>query len=183
MIEQALIDTFNHGGVIAYPTEAVYGLGCDPDNNQAIEKLLTLKQRSANKGLILIAANYSQLLPYIDDKAIPQHKRYTVISKWPGCITQILPANKNASPLLTGEHTTIAVRVTAHPLIVELCKVLGKPIISTSANISGEQHVVNWQQVESIFADKIDYLLKGETLGFAQPSTIIDPLAGTTIRS
>ncbi|MFT4725078.1 MAG: L-threonylcarbamoyladenylate synthase, partial [Colwellia sp.] len=64
-------EAYSQGGIIAYPTEAVFGLGCDPDNLLAIEKLLSIKNRSPEKGLILLAANYSQLLPYIDDSKIP----------------------------------------------------------------------------------------------------------------
>ncbi|WP_278361056.1 Sua5/YciO/YrdC/YwlC family protein, partial [Idiomarina abyssalis] len=95
-------------GVIAYPTEAVFGLGCDPTNEVAIQKLLSLKQRPAEKGLILIAADYSQLLPFVEDSAIPQDKRFSVLSHWPGPVTLILPVRKSVSPLLTGGRDTIA---------------------------------------------------------------------------
>lgn len=93
-------------GVIAYPTEAVFGLGCDPSNEVAIQRLLSLKQRPAEKGVILIAADYSQLLPYVDDTAIPQDKRFSVLSHWPGPVTLILPARKTTSRLLTGGRDT-----------------------------------------------------------------------------
>lgn len=176
------VNALNQGGIIAYPTEGVFGLGCDPDNEQAITRLLALKQRSASKGLILIAGNYSQLLPYVDDLAIPQDKRYAVMSRWPGAITQIVPANNNISPLLTGGFATIAVRVTEHPDVVAICKAFNKPIVSTSANLSGQTAAITWQQVQDQFDNKIDYLLQSNTLGHTQPSTIINALTGEVLR-
>ena len=97
------LETFQEGGVLAYPTESVFGLGCDPDNDEAIEKLLSIKSRSADKGLILLAGNYSQLLPYIDDSKIPQDKRYAVLSRWPDGITQLVAKNSNISALKRGK--------------------------------------------------------------------------------
>lgn len=181
--EVSVVDVFRQGGIIAYPTEAVFGLGCDPDNELAIEKLLALKNRSKDKGLILLAGNYSQLLPYIDDSAIPQDKRFSVLSRWPGPVTQVMPANKAISPLICGVFDTIAVRVTDHPDIVDLCLQTGKPIISTSANISGQPAASCWQEVEQQFPEQLDFIIKSETLGFGKPSTIINALSGEIIRS
>lgn len=175
-------EAYEAGGIIAYPTEAVFGLGCDPDNQSAVEKLLQLKQRSVSKGLILLASNYSQLLPYIDDSKIPQDKRYTVLSRWPDCITQVVPANPSIAKYLTGDFTTIAVRVTSQPDVVALCKATNKPIVSTSANLSGTEPAITWQQVEAAFANTVDFIIKGETLGFAKPSTIINALTGEVYR-
>lgn len=183
MSEVSVVDVFHQGGIIAYPTEAVFGLGCDPDNEQAINKLLALKNRSKDKGLILLAGNYSQVLPYIDDSAIPQDKRFTILSRWPGPITQILPANKNISHLISGTFSSVAVRITNHPDIVELCRQTGKPIISTSANLSGEPTAHTWQEVEQQFSQQLDYILRGQTLGLTKPSTIINALSGAVIRS
>lgn len=182
-MSDSLTDIFHQGGIIAYPTEAVFGLGCDPDNDLAIEKLLRLKKRSKEKGLILLASNYSQLLPYIDDTAIPQDKRFSVLSRWPGPITQILPANKNLSALVSGAFTTVAVRVTDHPDIIDFCNTTGKPIISTSANLTGQPEARTWQEVETQFDEKIDGLMKTQTLGYTNPSTIINALTGEILRS
>tara|TARA_R110000772_G_scaffold17340_4_gene48439 strand:+ start:475 stop:1020 length:546 start_codon:yes stop_codon:yes gene_type:complete len=177
------LETFQEGGVLAYPTESVFGLGCDPDNDEAIEKLLSIKSRSADKGLILLAGNYSQLLPYINDSKIPQDKRYAVLSRWPDGITQLVAKNANISALLTGRFDTIAVRVTSQPDVVALCLATNKPIVSTSANLSGQPPAKTWQDIPSDLADKIDFIIKGKTLGFEQPSTIIDALSGDIIRS
>lgn len=177
------LETFQQGGVLAYPTESVFGLGCDPDNNQAIEKLLSLKSRPADKGLILLAGNYSQLLPYIDDDQIPQDKRFAVLSRWPDGITQLVAKNINTSALLTGRFDKIAVRVTSQPDVVALCLATNKPIVSTSANLSGKSPAKTWQEIPHDLADQIDFIIKGKTLGFEKPSTIIDALSGEVIRS
>lgn len=176
-------DAFEAGGVIAYPTEAVFGLGCDPDNEQAVQKLLDIKQRPIEKGLILLASNYSQLLPYIDDCKIPQDKRFTVLSRWPNGITQVLPCTPTTPKWLTGKFSTLAVRVTDQPDVVELCKQTNKPIVSTSANLTGEPPAKTWQEVEQALGDRVDFIVKGETLGFNQPSTIIDGLTGDVFRT
>jgi len=177
------VDVFKRGGIIAYPTEAVFGLGCDPDNESAIQKLLSIKQRPAHKGLILLAADYSQLLPYIDDNLLSQADRLKILSRWPNAITQVLPANKNISPLLCGNFDSIAVRITDHHDVVALCQQTNKAIVSTSANLAGERPALTWQQVEQQLGDKVDYIIKGKTSGLLKPSTIIDGLTGEIIRS
>jgi L-threonylcarbamoyladenylate synthase len=177
------LEIFQQGGILAYPTEAVFGLGCDPDNDEAINKLLSIKSRPADKGLILLAGNYSQLLPYIDDRKIPQDKRFTVLSRWPDGITQLVAKNVNTSALLSGRFDTIAVRVTSQPDVVALCNASNKPIVSTSANLSGETPAKTWQEIPDNLIEKIDFIIKGQTLGFDQPSTIIDALSGDIIRS
>lgn len=175
-------EIFTQGGIIAYPTEAVFGLGCDPDNELAVQKLLSIKQRSAHKGLILLATNYSQLLPYLDEPAISQEDLVKVLSRWPDAITQVLPASKNISPLLCGHFNAIAVRITDHKDVVALCQQTNKAIVSTSANLAGEQPATTWQQVEKQLGDKIDFILEGVTSGLLKPSTIINGLTGEVLR-
>lgn len=178
-----LIQTLKKGGLIAYPTEAVFGLGCDPDNEQAVYKLLDVKQRSVDKGLILLAASYEQLKPYVDDLRLSQEQRDKILSRWPDGITQVLPCHPSTPSWLTGSFSTIAVRVTSQPDVVALCHATNKPIVSTSANLSGQSPCQTWQQVEEVLAERLDYVVKGETLGFEQPSTIIDGLTGEIFRS
>ena len=180
--QNSAIDAYVQGGIIAYPTEALFGLGCDPDNELAIASLLELKQRPVEKGLILLAANYAQLIPYVDDSNIPASKLAEILSRWPDGITQVMPANQNISPLLTGSFNTIAVRITSQPDVVELCNKLNKPIVSTSCNLSGEEPATTWQQAQQKIGDKIDYLIKGQTLGYKQASKIIDALTGEIYR-
>ena len=175
-------EVFTRGGIIAYPTEAVFGLGCDPDNDDAVNKLLLLKERSVDKGLILLAANYEQLLPYLDNDAISQDQRSLILSRWPAALTQVLPANNNISPLLCGVFDSIAVRVTNHPDAIALCNLTNKAVVSTSANLSGQPPATTWQQVEQKLGDKVDSIIKTDTLGFIKPTSIIDGLTGSVIR-
>ena len=181
MIQQA-VTVFQQGGIIAYPTEAIFGLGCDPDNSSAIQKLLTLKKRPVDKGLILLAAHYSQLLPYINEQAISQDNHSKILSRWPGHITQVLPAHKNISPLLCGKFNSIAVRVTDHPDVVALCNLTNKAIVSTSANLSGDLPAQNWQTVEKQLGDQIDFIIKSDTGGLSSASQIIDGCSNEVIR-
>jgi len=181
-IKQAA-EVYTRGGIIAYPTEAVFGLGCDPDNDLAVQKLLSIKQRPAHKGLILLAANYSQLQPYLDNAAISQDNRRKILSLWPDAITQVLPVNKNISSLLCGDFDTIAVRITDHEDVVALCEATNKAIVSTSANLAGKIPAITWQQVQQQLGNKIDFIIKGKTLGLLKPSTIINGLTGEVIRN
>lgn len=177
-----VVDAFKRGGIIAYPTEAVFGLGCDPDNEEALNRLLKLKNRPAEKGLILLAGSFSQLLPYIDNSRIPQNKRSTVLARWPDGITQLMPKNNSISSLLSGEFDTIAVRITSQPDVVALCKETNKPIVSTSANLSGLAPARSWQTLDPILANQVDFIIEGVTLGHTAPSKIIDALSGNIIR-
>lgn len=182
MYKKNEVDAFLDGGIIAYPTEAVFGLGCDPDNEGALQRLLALKQRPVEKGLILLAGNYAQLLPYINVSKIPQGKLNEILARWPDGITQIVPKNDNISPLLSGDFDTIAVRITSQPNVVALCKQTDKPIVSTSANLTGEEPARTWQSLDNKLIEKIDYIIKAETLGHTSPSTIIDALTDKIIR-
>lgn len=180
---ERVLQALNAGGVIAYPTEAVYGLGCDPDNEAAVLSLLAIKQRSVEKGLILVAANYSQLLPYVDDKAIPPEKRYQIFSSWPGHISWILPASKTAPKWITGQYNSIAVRVSAHPVVHALCSAYGKPLVSTSANLSGLPAITKRIELEQSLGHKLSAIMPGELGGATQPSQIRNAVTGDIIRS
>lgn len=183
MNKPKLIDVFNQGGIIAYPTEAVFGIGCDPDNEYALRRLLALKQRPVAKGLILLAGDYCQLIPYIDERKIPKELLTTILSRWPDGITQLLAKSDTISPLLSGQFDTIAVRVTSQPDVVALCKQTNKPIVSTSANLTGQEPARTWQTLAPELTDSLDYTVKGKTLGHNAPSRIIDALTGVVIRS
>ena len=180
---ERVLQALNAGGVIAYPTEAVYGLGCDPDNEAAVLSLLAIKQRSVNKCLILVAANYSQLLPYVDDKAIPPEKRYQIFSSWPGHISWILPASKTAPKWITGQFNSIAVRVSAHPVVHALCAAYAKPLVSTSANLSGCPAITKRDELELHLGNKLSAIMPGSLGGATQPSQIRHAVTGDIIRS
>lgn len=182
MSEQDAVNAFLNGGVIAYPTEAVFGLGCDPDNEVALKRLLAIKQRSPEKGLILLAGDFSQLAPYIDEAQLNQSLKEKILSRWPDGITQVLKKNANISPLLSGKFNSIAVRITSQPDVVALCRAVDRPIVSTSANLSGLEPANKWQSLDPLLLSQIDYVIKGSTLGFSKPSTIIDAITGEQFR-
>lgn len=174
------VTCLQQGGVIAYPTEAVYGLGCDPSNLPAVARLLQLKQRPADKGLILIAADVAQLVPWILPLAPALQAQ--ILATWPGPVTWVLPTYAHISPLIRGEHDSLAVRVTAHPLCCELCTRLGHAIISTSANPSDQQPARSALQVAHYFPQQLDAILDGPLGAQAQPTEIRDGRTGAIIR-
>lgn len=169
------------GEVVAYPTEAVFGLGCDPDSESAVYKLLNLKQRSVDKGLILIASHYQQLIPYIDQSAVTKEQIQMAFNSWPGPNTWIFPKNFNTPDFLTGKYQSIAVRVTDHPLVCKLCDLFAKPLVSTSANLSGHPACKTALEVANQFGNNFP-ILAGQTGNRSQPSIIRDVQTGTIIR-
>lgn len=175
-------DALLEHGVIAYPTEGVFGLGCAPYDEVAVRKVLALKQREVDKGLILIAADYSQLLDYVDDKKIGQDRRFEVFSHWPGHTTLVLPARADVPRFLRGAHDTIAVRVTAFEPARQLCRALGTALVSTSANRAGEPALTTAAQVRETFGANVDWIME-EPVGQARgPSRILNPLSKGVIR-
>ncbi len=169
------------GGIVAYPTEAIFGLGCDPFNLAAVWRLIRLKQRSIEKGLVIIASDMEQLLPLI--KTLDKETEARIMATWPGPTTWLLPARTPVSPLLCGAHDTIAVRVTAHPVAARLCRTLGGALVSTSANIAGQHPAKNTFEVRRTFGNTIDYLLPGETGGRQLPSEIRNARTDKIIRA
>jgi L-threonylcarbamoyladenylate synthase len=169
------------GGLIAYPTEAVYGLGCDPRNAAAVERLLQLKQRPWQKGLILIAASITQLSPYI--AAIPLQYQSTLDASWPGPNTWLVPASEACPGWIRGTHPTVAVRVTAHPGVIALCNAFGGAIVSTSANYAGKRAARSALSVLRELGGAVDHCLHGELGGAERPTVIRDLLSGETVRS
>ena len=169
------------GGVIAYPTETVFGLGCNPLNLQAVEKLLTLKQRPVEKGLILIGANLEQLMFYIDVTDLSLLEKLARPTERP--TTWIAPARPFTPRWLTGKHNSIAVRITSHPAANALCEQFGGAIVSTSANPGGLAPARSTLKVRSYFDEQIDYLLRGNTPIEANPSEIRDLITDKVLRS
>jgi len=176
-------DIVLNGGVIAYPTEAVYGLGCDTDNDTAIQKLLAVKQRPWQKGLILVASDFQQLLAYVDESQLTAEQLEFAFSKWPGPFTFVMPIKAQVSKYLCGEFDSIAVRVSAHAGVQALCRALNKPLVSTSANLAGEDPALTAAEILADFTGKIDALVLGELGEQRQPSTIIDARSGKILRN
>ncbi|MDR6842071.1 Sua5/YciO/YrdC/YwlC family protein [Pseudoxanthomonas sacheonensis] len=170
------------GGVIAYPTEAVWGLGCDPRDEAAVLRLLAIKQRAVDKGLILIASQYEQLRPFLDITAVPVERLAEVLASWPGPHTWVMPAASAAPRWITGAHAGIAVRISAHPLVIELCNAYGGALVSTSANRAGQPAAMVRETLDSLVLEGVDGLVAGETGGLGAPTAIRDALTGVAIR-
>ncbi len=179
------IDTLNKGGIIAYPTETVYGLGCLPNNTDAIKRLLAIKHRSVKKGLILIGANRQQLAPYISSLSDRLWQKLTGLNKGtttPRATTWIVPAATSASPWIRGNRDTVAVRITRHSLARALCLGCNSALISTSANESGSPSVCNDMDLSPALVNQLDYLLRGKCGKDSVPSRIEDIMTGEIIR-
>ncbi len=175
------VDTVSGGGVIAYPTEAVYGLGCDPLEAEAVERILAIKQRDASKGLILIASRLSQLLPFM--AALPADTQRTLEASWPGPVTWVVPAAAHVSTRITGGRPTLAVRVTAHPVAAALCEACAMALVSTSANRSGQAPARTGLMVRTQLGDAVDCIVPGAVGGLAKPTEIRDAMSGKVLRA
>ena len=170
----------NDGGVIAYPTEGVYGLGCDPDDPDAVARLLEIKQRSPEQGLIVIAARIDQLEDYF--APLSKASRHKLDQAWPGPQTWLVPAADDAPDWLTGRHTTIAARVTAHPIASALCDQCGHALVSTSANLSGRPPARDNRSVRRMLGDEVDYILGGPVGRLGKATPVRDLLTGKVLR-
>ena len=171
-------EIFQNGGVFAYPTEAVYGLGCDPDNEKAVQRLLSIKNRPIEKGLILVASDFSQVEKYLQPLSQAQQE-FTQ----PSATTYIFPALASTPKWLTGNFDSLAIRISKHPLVRELCINLNSPLVSTSANLSGLEPAKSAKEVEVQLGNAIDAILAGNTGDSQKPSVIRDSISRQIIRS
>lgn len=167
--------------VIAYPTESMFGLGCDPSSKIAVKKLLFLKKRNIDKGLILVASKYHQIKKYINEDALSIQQRKKIFLHWPGPFTFLLPASSSAPYWLTGKFNTIAVRISAHIGIIKLCNFFGKALVSTSANITKMIPCTTREEIFRCFGKNFP-LLHGNIGNEKNPSTIINIITGQLIR-
>jgi len=169
---------FHQGSVFAYPTEAVYGLGCDPKNESAVKRLLEIKQRQMSKGLILIASDFNQVAEYLTPLTEEQRK-FTEPSE----TTYIYAAKSTAPKWLTGDFDSLAVRITKHPLVRELCTQVDSALVSTSANLSGETPAKTALEVANALDGLIEVILDGKTGDLDKPTQIRDSISGQIIRA
>jgi len=174
------------GRVIAYPTEAVFGLGCDPASEPAVRRILQLKQRSADAGLILIADCWEHLAPYA--QRVDPGQLEKALATWPGPVTWLFPRADSVPDWLAGKqttstHPTIALRVTDHATCRALCAGFGGAIVSTSANPHAAPPATTAAQVIAYFADAIDGVVEGTPGTQQKPSEIRDLLSGRVIRA
>ncbi len=183
---QRAVHILREGGLIAYPTEGVWGLGCDPHNAAAVQTLLQLKQRPVEKGLILVAASMGQFEPYLCN--LTRQQQDTLKKSWPGPNTWLVPANKHVPLWISGGQPTIALRVSAHPIIQALCTQFGGAIVSTSANPAGKKPAQTLFNVQRYFAHS---RLQGARVTVVpgllgdndKPTTIQDLVTGKIIRA
>jgi L-threonylcarbamoyladenylate synthase len=175
-------EVIHGGGVIAYPTEAVWGLGCDPFDEAAVLRLLAIKQRDVAKGLILVAARRAQFDGLLDWSTLPSERIAAVDASWPGPHTWIVPAMSRVPRWITGAHNGVAVRVSDHPVVIALCEAFGAPLVSTSANLAGEPPAFSREALDPQLLDQLDGVMEGETGGLSAPTAICDALSGSVLR-
>lgn len=172
------------GGVVAYPTEGVWGLGCDPDNADAVARILEIKKRSWTQGLILVASDLGQLEPYLE--GLTETER-APLGNWPVGATCLVPDNGEAPDWIVGDNETLAVRVTRHPVAAALCQALGGPVVSTSANPHGHPSARTALRVRQYFKvgrrGSIDHLFAGQLGGARGASEIRELLTGNIVRA
>lgn len=171
---------FTAGGLIAYPTEAVFGVGCDPFNADAVQHLLAIKQRDWRKGLIVLADSFAAVSRLCEPLNGAQWE--LLHDSWPGPITYLLPANGNVPHWVRGTSAKIAVRYSAHPLAQALCSAVGGLLISTSLNVAGQPPVRSTLQAQKQWRDAVDLIIPGEVGGQKNPTQIKDLISGECIR-
>jgi len=176
----AALQAMRCSGVVACPTEAVWGLSCDPYDSLAVGRLLQLKQRPVSKGLILVASSVSQLEFLLSD--LPAQQREQLAASWPGPATWLVPHSDRIPPWIHGAHPTVAVRVTAHPVLSSLCSAWGGALVSTSANPGGAQPARAMFQVQRYFGASLEAMLPGHTGTAGRPTVIRDLASGQIIR-
>ena len=165
-------DMIKNGGLIAYPTETVYGLGADPYNAEAVEKIFTAKGRAENKGIILLIRGVDDLSALV--RLVSPTAQILIEAFWPGPLTLVFRANRDLSPALLGGRDTIALRHSSSPIATELLTALGGPLTSTSANRSAEPPARSAVEVENALGEHLDLILDGGPSASTLPSTLVD---------
>lgn len=168
-----IVEKLKQNQVVAYPTEAVFGLGCNPNSEQAVKALLALKQRPESKGLILVAPNRTFLQPFIDEEQINETHWQLAEQQTDKAVTWVMPAKTDVPRYLRGDFETIAVRICRVPAVIELCQTLGFALTSTSANLSGLPPCRSAQEVTAQFGKDFP-VLNEPTGGKTNPSEIRD---------
>jgi len=177
-VNQAVL-YLRRGKMIAYPTEAVYGLGCDPFNEKAVANLFHVKQRPMEKGVILVAANIAQIQDWVE--LIGTDWEQKVLSTWPGPVTWILPLKKPMPDWITGGRDTVAIRVSDHSLVQQLCLAFEGPIVSTSANLCNHPPAMSCQEVFTEFSGKV-FCIDGSLGKLKEPTQIRDAATNRVLR-
>lgn len=172
---------FTNNQVFAYPTEAVYGLGCNPLSQGAMNEVLRLKSRPVEKGVILIAASIEQIMPFVEWSAIPLPHQNQINNSWPGPFTWLMPKSSKTPSWVSGNSDLVAVRVSEHPIVIELCKAVDCALVSTSANPAGQEPAKNAKEVNDYFDQQV-LIIEGELGSQSKPSTITNSLTLEKLR-
>ena len=155
--------------IFAYPTEGVWGIGCNPFSEKAVKKLINLKKRPKNKGIIVLAGSLQQLLPFTQHLSEKLKKRMN--SKWPGPHTWLVPSSPDIPKWLIGPTGLVALRLSDHKTVIELTESFNMPICSSSANISGQEPAKNLDEIRTFFGNKV-LIIEGELGGLKKPTPV-----------
>ena len=165
-------DIIKNGGLIAYPTETVYGLGADPHNDEAVQRIFTAKGRAEDKGIILLIRGVDDLSALV--RVVSPTAQILIEAFWPGPLTLVFRANRGLSPALLGGRDTIALRHSSSPIATQLLTTLGGPLTSTSANRSTEPPAHSASEVQNALGEHLDLILDGGPSDSTLPSTLVD---------
>lgn len=169
-IKEALTALRNHG-IIAFPTDTVYGFGADAGSDEAVGKLFRLKGRPPDKPVPVMIHRVEDLLLVVRDA--PDGARRLMEKHWPGALTIVLPKAPNVSSLVTGGRDTVGVRIPDHPVALELLRKFGKPLAVTSANLSGGEVITEYEDALAAFGDRVEVIIPGE-VRLKKISTVVD---------
>lgn len=179
------VQTLQQGHVLAYPTEAVWGLGCDPYNAQAFDQILQLKNRPVEKGVILVAANLAQAQPFLTGLNAAQidkiQRTWQSSSEQQQATTWLVPLSPAVPPWICGQHDQLAIRISHHPLVQQLCLAFGGALVSTSANPATLAPALSVEKIREYFGDLA--MLSGQLGSCRLPSKIVDIVTGRVIRA
>lgn len=170
---QKAIEVLNSGGIVIFPTDTVYGIGCRLDDEKALKRLFTLRNRPEEKAVLAVVDSISMAQDYL--LPIPQDVRSKLMDTyWPGGLTIVLPCNTKKVPSIArGGGTTLGVRQTNHPVLLEIIKGVGVPLVAPSANFAGEATPKTFQDLDPKLVSMVDYVVEGKC-GGDMPSTVID---------
>jgi L-threonylcarbamoyladenylate synthase len=166
------VSALKKGEVIVYPTETLYGLGVDAENETAIQRLIEVKGREEGKPIPLLVADEEMLRRVAS--SIPEPAFALMRVFWPGPLTIVLPASERLSSSLTGATRTVGVRVSSQPIAEWLVQSLGRPITTTSANPAGESPARNLEEAKNYFGNQVAVYIEGGDLGHVPGSTVIE---------